>query len=99
MFSQKDIDEISTTLQRAVLQGRKLPEYEIAGWYFNEAAGPQFFIGGDLRIPPERLLQPLFFEPVRADQEPAAWRWGSLITQDKSIYRQDIEWKPLYTAR
>lgn len=97
LIDQSIIDAASTALKGATLDTKKLHETEIAGWFFNLRDGPQFWLG----TPPQPGMQPLYFDPAREGQEPVAWReaGGRMITQDRSMYRADIEWKPLYLAR
>lgn len=95
LFSQDEVDQISDTLKRVTTSRRKLPETLIAGWFFNEPDGPQFWLGS----PPHMGMQPLYYDPARDGQEPVAWRAGEHITQDLSLYRTDIDWRPLYLAR
>lgn len=95
IIDQSIIDMASDALQRATIDTKKLPETEIACWFFNLRDGPQFYFGS----PPKPGMQPLYFEPAREGQEPVAWLGDRMITQDRSMYRADIEWKPLYLAR
>lgn len=97
LFSEKEIDALSDGLKRAAIAAVRLPESEIAAWFINYSDGPQFWLG----TPPRPGMQPLFYQPVTDEQIPVAWRdCGSrLITQDRSMYRDDLEWKPLYLAR
>jgi hypothetical protein len=94
-----DMDKLSDLLKsstlRTIVRGYQLPEFEIAALFVNERDGPQFFTGERGRA------QPLYSTPAREGQEPVAWRQidGRMITQDRSMYREDIQWAPLYLAR
>lgn len=102
MLSQPIIDKISDEMKRAAIISTKLPETEIAAWFFNASDGPQFFVGEPrAALSPSYKLQPLFYSPRWEGQKPVAWRIapGDLITPDRSLYRDDIDWRPLYLAR
>jgi hypothetical protein len=97
---RSDTDRISDLLKASTVRshqrGKELPEVEVAALFVNERDGPQFFVGERGRA------QPLYFTPAREGQEPVAWMApaeGRIITQDRSLYRDDVEWVPLYLAR
>ena len=98
LLTQTEIDALSDGLKRAAIIGPKLPEVEIAAWFMNLPDGPQFWLGEPKS---GSGLQPLYYQPSRVGQEPVAWRMvnGWIITQDRSVYREDIIWQPLYLAR
>jgi hypothetical protein len=104
ILRQSEIDQMSDalkreTLKRATLSRPRLPETEIAGWFINASDGPQFWYG----TPPQYGMQPLYLSPAYESQQPVAWRAtsgeGWFIASDLAMYRKDMEWQPLYTAR
>ncbi len=98
LFKQHEIDQMSDVMKHLALRANKLPECEIACWFINESDGPQFFSG----TPPIIGMQPLYFAPAKEGQQPVAWRAKNIydfVTQDRAMYRADIEWQPLYLAR
>jgi hypothetical protein len=95
-----EMDRISDLLKTSTLRrhivSKQLPEVEIAALFVNDRDGPQFFTGERGRA------QPLYLTPARDGQEPVAWlapHEHRMITQDRSQYRDDIKWVPLYLAR
>lgn len=95
-----NMDRISDLLKASTLRShatsKHLPEVEIAALFINDRDGPQFFTGERGRA------QPLYYTPACDGQEPVAWiapKEHRMITQDRSLYRDDIEWVPLYLAR
>ena len=98
-LDQRSIDLLSSALQRAVIEGRKLPEIEIVTWFFNALDGPQF--GEPRDLPTRYCMQPLYATPANPSSEPVAWKdkASPLVTQDRTMYREDIDWMPLYLAR
>jgi len=97
---RSDVEKVSDLLKahtvRLHVRGKQLPESEVAALFVNERDGPQFFTGGASRA------QPLYFTPAHEGQQPVAWmapKMQRMITQDRSTYRGDIEWVPLYLAR
>jgi hypothetical protein len=83
----------------------KLPEVEIAGWFVNVGGarpGPQF------DSTPEHMGQngqPLFLTPAFPGQPVIAWRgstgsgWLYATHESRGLYRDDLDWQPLYSAR
>lgn len=100
-IDQPAIDHMSDVLKKIALGHIKISETPICAWFVNEPDGPQFFIG-DIRTRKGLVLQPLYNSKATEMQDPVAWisrKNGVIITQNKSCYRDDIVWEPLYTAR
>lgn len=79
-------------------EGRRLPEAEVAAYFINMPHGPEFF---RCRGP-----QPLFDTPAHEGQAPVAFTANAgghhlfaVTPEQKALYRDDIEWTPLYLAR
>ena len=98
-MDQPEIDRLSDLLKASTLRRYRdehdLPEVAIAALFVNQPGGPQFWRGD------RGQGQPLYLTPARPNQQPVAWRDknGMLVVIDKSPYRDDIEWQPLYLAR
>lgn len=101
-LDQSLIDLVSDGLKRAVDQRGALPAPEIIAWYINTSHGPEFFTGR-ITAPPRNPFFPLFGTPAYPDQQPAGWKAldGQLIcaADDRTLYRDDMKWRPLYSAR
>ena len=102
LFKETDTDAMSDILKHITLNGDNLPETTVAAWFVNSkyGGGPQFFVGEMVLSVPYKI-QPLYATKANSAQQPVAWasdRFG-IITQDVSMYRNDLKWTALYTAR
>lgn len=90
-------------LKRIASLQKQLPETEILVWFVNDAHGVEFWHGDFITIRQNLTnAQPLYGTKASFAQEPVAWMTrahGILVTQDRSFYRDDLKWEPLYLAR
>ena len=79
-------------------EGRRLPEVNVAAYFVNTEHGPEFFRA--------RAPQPVFDTPAHEGQQPVAYtatanghHLFAVSPEQKALYRDDIDWLPLYAAR
>lgn len=98
-MKQSEYDALSDALKsQAIKDHLGHIETEPAAAYFcNTRHGVEFSIRYDFRLSDN--WQPLYLNPAHPMQEPVAWISPPLIAVDTSMYRADLEWRPLFTAR